>query len=445
MRSSQVASNCPRESLNLERPTWLLGSSDVMNPYLVAVIAILVVDTLLDLVVDTLNCRHSDVELPDEFKGVYDAERYAKSQEYLKAHTRFDVRISVIALPLTLAFILFGGFNVVDTVARGFGLSPIWTGLLFVGILLLGGHIVQLPAAMYRTFAIEERFGFNRTTPATFTTDILKSWVLTAVIGGPIFCVIVWFFMRFEGWAWIACWGAVSAFQLVLSFLAPIFIMPLFNKYTPLGNDALRTSIEAYAQSQSFKMKGVYAMDGSRRSSKSNAFFTGFGKFRRIVLYDTLIEKHDIDELTAVVAHEMGHYKLRHILKFMLISVLTSGLMFFLLSVFIRDPRLSAAFGMQHHSVYAGLFLFGFLYSPIATILSVSSNAISRRFEFEADRFAVTTHGMREAYIRALQKLSVDNLANLTPHPLKVFISYSHPPVTQRIQAIRSAASGFAE
>jgi STE24 endopeptidase len=271
--------------------------------------------------------------------------------------------------------------------------------------------------------------------------DILKTWILAAVIGGVLFSAVLWFFEKAGPWAWAWCWFAVTLFQICLMFVAPVVIMPIFNKFVPLAGGELKAAIEEYAKMQHFKLKGVFTMDGSRRSTKSNAFFTGFGRFRRIVLFDTLIEKHTLDELVSVLAHEMGHYKKRHILKSMAISILTTGLMFYILSLFINNRELFAAFRMDHISIYASLFFFGFLYAPIEMVLSVFGNMLSRRHEYEADAFAAATYQKPQAMISALKKLSVDALSNLTPHPLKVFLSYSHPPVLDRIQAIRKHQS----
>ncbi|MCX5895293.1 MAG: M48 family metallopeptidase, partial [Proteobacteria bacterium] len=274
--------------------------------------------------------------------------------------------------------------------------------------------------------------------------DILKGWLLTAVIGGAVFSIVLWFFDKTGTWAWLYCWAAVTGIQLFLTFIAPVVIMPLFNKFVPLEEGELKTAIESYARSRGFKMKGVFTMDASKRSTKSNAFFTGFGKFRRIVLFDTLIEKHTVDELVSVLAHEMGHYKKKHVIQSILISIITTGLMFFILSLFLHNKGLFAAFKMKETSIYASLLFFGFLYAPIEMMLSLVGNMLSRKNEYEADGYAVTTYGKPESMITALKKLSVDNLSNLTPHPLKVFLSYSHPPVLERIKAIRKTTATLA-
>jgi len=408
-----------------------------MNLFLILILAILVGDYLLDLIVDILNMRHLRTDLPGEFVGYYDGERYEKSQEYLKETTRFGFVADSIVTPLIIAFILVGGFNCVDHLARGFHQGSIPTGLIFAAVLLFLSQMVSIPFSTYGTFVIEEKYGFNKTTPKTFVLDILKTWILAAVIGGVLFACVLWFFEKAGPWAWLWCWMALTLFQICLMFVAPVVILPIFNKFIPLPEGELRAAIEDYARTQHFRLKGVFTMDGSKRSTKSNAFFTGFGRFKRIVLFDTLIEKHTVDELVSVLAHEMGHYRKKHILKSMLISILTSGLMFFILSLFINNRELFAAFGMEHVSVYASLFFFGFLYAPIEMLLSVFGNILSRRHEYEADAFAVDTYGKPEAMISALKKLSVDALSNLTPHPLKVFLGYSHPPVLDRIRAIR--------
>jgi STE24 endopeptidase len=294
-----------------------------------------------------------------------------------------------------------------------------------------------MPFGIYSTFVIEERFGFNKTTPGTFAMDRVKGILLSVLIGAPLLAGIIAFFEYGGPWAWVYAWLAVTAFSLIMQYVAPTWIMPLFNKFEPLEDSELRQSIEKYAESVNFPLQGVYVMDGSKRSSKSNAFFTGFGKNKRIALFDTLIEKHTTDELVAVLAHEIGHYKKKHIIKNMAISVLHTGIMFALLSVFLQVPALFEAFYMDQMSVYAGLLFFGLLYSPIETILGVGMQVLSRKHEFEADHFAATTIEKREAMINALKKLSKDNLSNLTPHPFYVFLNYSHPPVLQRVEAMR--------
>ena len=411
-----------------------------VNLYLVAILAILVGHYLLEWIVESLNLGSASPALPQEFAGFYDAERYRKSQDYLKENTYFDLLTSGISTAALLIFIMLGGFNCLDRFGRSFGFGEIRTGLIFAGSLLLLAELLRLPASAYHTFIIEEKYGFNKTTPRTFVLDTLKSWLLAGLVGGAILAGILWFFGRFGTLAWLYSWGAVTGLQIFLLFLAPVVIMPLFNKFVPLEEGELKKAIENYVRQQDFKMKGLFRMDGSKRSTKSNAFFTGFGRFRRIVLFDTLIARHSVDELVAVLAHEMGHYKKKHILKQVLISTLNLGLMLFILSLFINNRQLFLAFGMEKTSIYASLFFFGILYTPISTVVSIAGNILSRKYEYESDAYAVTTLGKPDAMISALKKLSVDNLSNLTPHRLKVFLEYSHPPVLERIKAIGQLA-----
>ncbi|MDY7034319.1 MAG: M48 family metallopeptidase [Thermodesulfobacteriota bacterium] len=411
-----------------------------MNFFLVIILAIIVGTYLLDLIIDILNLKHVRTDLPKEFEGYYDAEKYKRSQEYLRENTRFGILSESITMPITVTFILFGGFNIVDGFARSFNLGAIPTGLIFAGVLLFAFQIFSIPFSVYDTFVIEEKYGFNKTKPRTFVLDILKSWLLASIIGGIVFSGVVWFFESAGPWAWLYCWIAVTIFQVFLMFVAPVVIMPLFNKFSPLDEGKLRGCIEAYANSQNFKMKGVFTMDGSKRSTKSNAFLTGFGRFRRIVLLDTLIEKHTIEELISILAHEIGHYKKKHMLKSIIMSVLTTGLMFLILSLFMKNKALFAAFRMEEISVYASLFFFGFLYAPIEMVLSIFGNMVSRKYEYDADTFSVKTYSQPNAMIAALKRLSVENLSNLNPHPLKVFFNYSHPPILKRIEFIRKVS-----
>jgi STE24 endopeptidase len=408
-----------------------------MNLFLIIILVILMGDYILGLVVDVLNVRHLKTDLPEAFSGYYDEEKYKKSQQYLKENTRFELITASITTPAVIIFILAGGFNWVDQWSRSFHWGPTATGLVFAALLLLASQLLSLPFSVYSTFVVEERYGFNKTTPKTFVLDILKGWLLGAAIGAPVFWAVLWFFEKTGSMAWVYCWGALTVIQVFLMFIAPVVIMPIFNKFIPLEEGELKTAIEDYAKKQGFKMKGVFSMDGSKRSTKSNAFFTGFGRFRRIVLFDTLISKHTTEELVSILAHEMGHYKKKHILKSIIISILSTGLMFYILSIFMNNPALFAAFKMEHISIYASLFFFGFLYAPIEMILSIFGNMLSRRHEYEADAYAVRTYRRPQSMIAALKKLSVDNLSNLTPHPLKVFLSYSHPPVLERIRAIQ--------
>ncbi len=410
-----------------------------MNGYLVFILAVILTGFALELLVSLLNLRSLHADLPTEFADVFDREQYTRSQEYTRSTTRFGLIQNTIMTPVTILFILAGGFNWVDNLARSLTLGPIVTGLIFTGILMLLSGIVGLPFSIYATFVIEERFGFNKTTIKTFILDIIKSIFLAILLGGPILALILWLFETGGSFAWLYCWFLVICFTLVVQFLAPVIIMPLFNKFTPLDEGELKDKITAYSQQENFQMKGIYTMDGSKRSTKLNAFFTGFGKFRRIVFFDTLLEKLSSNEILAVLAHEMGHYKKKHIFKMMAASILQMGIMFYILSLFLNNTGLFEAFGMEHLSIYASLFFFGFLYSPISMVLSIVANIFSRRHEYEADAYAASTTARPQDLISGLKKLSVSNLSNLTPHPLHVFLNYSHPPVLARIIALRES------
>ena len=407
-----------------------------MNLYLALVLAVLIGNLALEWVTELLNLSRLDPRLPDEFHGFYDEEEYARSQKYTRERTRFGLLQSSITTTATLIFILCGGFNLVDRMARSLVSGPILTGLVFAFTLILLSGALYLPFSIYSTFVIEARYGFNRTTVRTYVLDLLKSLLLMVLLGAPLLALVLWLFGTAGKAAWLVVWIAVTAFQLFMTFLAPVVIMPWFNRFSPLEEGDLKIRIEEYAREQGFKLKGIFKMDGSRRSSKANAFFTGFGRYRRIVLFDTLIDKHTVDELLTVLAHEMGHFKLGHIPRMVIASIAQTGLLLYLLSLFIRNPGLFAAFRMEHLSIYASLFFFGLLFSPISAALSVAGNWMSRRHEFQADRYAVRTTGKTEAFVAALKRLSVDNLSNLTPHPLKVFLEYSHPPVMERIRAL---------
>lgn len=410
-----------------------------LNSYFWLIIALMLLRFLLEVLADTLNARSLQPRLPAEFQGIYDEAKYRAALEYQRENIRFGLVHKTFWVAATIGFMVSGGFEAVDEVARRLGHGSIVTGLVFCGILLLIRSVLNLPFSWHETFGIEERYGFNRTTHATFLADLVRSAALGTAIGAPILALIILFFEKAGPLGWLYSWIGVTTLQLLLTFLAPAFILPIFNKFEPLGAGELRSEIERFAAGQDFQLQGIYRMDGSRRSTKSNAFFTGFGKFRRLVLFDTLIERHTRDELVAVLAHEIGHFKGRHIQKSIMASVATTGILFYILGIFMDNPALFAAFGMRHLSVYASLVFIAFLYGPILRILSVFSNLLSRRFEFEADRYAARTHGNPEVLIAALRKLSMDNLSNLTPHPLKVLLDHTHPPILQRIQALRRA------
>ena len=400
------------------------------------ILAALIGSLILNTIADALNLKNLKVKLPKEFESVYAQDRYTESQEYLKANTRFGIITALFDTLVLLGFWFGGGFQILDFFIRSLGFSAIVSGLLYTGSLLLLKLIIDLPFSIYSTFVIEEKFGFNRTTPAVFLTDLIKSIILTAILGGIVLSAVLWFFENSGPLAWIMCWIACTVFLLAVQYIVPTWIMPLFNKFTPLEDGPLKQAILDYAGRIRFSLSDVYLMDGSKRSSKSNAFFIGFGKNKRIVLFDTLIKNHSTDELVSVLAHEMGHFKKKHIIKRMGMGILQMGLMFYLLSFFISSQGLFDAFLMESKSIYAGLIFFGMLYSPIDLFLSILLNISSRKDEFEADRFAAETLQDPAPLITALKNLSSNNLSNLTPHPFYVFLNYSHPPLMARVNAL---------
>lgn len=407
-----------------------------MNLYALIILAALLADFLLAGVAKGLNLRTLSKPLPDEFAGVFDPEAYARMQAYAREKTVFSLITAAFDLAVLLIFWFAGGFNWLDQLVRGWGWPPLVNGLLYIGLLMAASGALSLPFTVYHTFVIEAKYGFNRTTVKTFILDLVKGLVLAVVLGGPLLAGLLAFFQYAGAWAWFYAWVVTSGYSLLVSFVAPTWIMPLFNKFTPLEEGELRTAILTFTEKVRFPLRGVFVMDGSKRSTKSNAFFTGFGRNKRIVLLDTLIEKQTTVELVAVLAHEIGHYKKKHILIGMLISIVHMGIMFFLLSLFIRVVELHAAFRMEQLSLYAGLVFFGLLYSPVEMILGPLTNGLSRRHEYQADHFAAVS-GLGEAMISALKKLSRDNLSHLTPHPFYVWLTYSHPPVLERIQHLR--------
>ena len=411
-----------------------------MNAYALVILAAILLQNGLSLLADLLNLRALRPELPRGFESVYDAERYARSQEYTRVRTRFAFVPQAVDLVVLLAFWFLGGFAWLDGWTRGLGLGPIGTGLVFVGGLLLAKALLDLPFRYLATFVIEERFGFNRSTRATFWADTAKGLALALVLGTPLLAAVLWFFERFGPSAWLLCWGATALFTLFVQFVAPTWIFPLFNRFQPLEEGPLRSAVLAYARQVAFPLEGLFVIDGSRRSTKANAFFTGFGRRKRVALFDTLIAKHSVEELVAVVAHEIGHYKKHHILQGLVLGILQAGALFGLLALFLSHPGLFEAFGVATPSVHAGLVFFLLLYTPIELVLALGMQAFSRKNEFEADAYARTTTGAAEPLVSALQRLSSDNLANLTPHPLYVALHHSHPPLVERVRALRAGS-----
>lgn len=396
-------------------------------------IAILVIDFAIDEYLDFLNALHFDDDLPSELQDVYGDEEYAKSQAYKKTSHRFGTITSTFSLVLTLAFFFLDGFAYVDHIARSISDNPILIALIFFGIILFGSDILTTPFSYYSTFAIEEKFGFNKTTRKTFFLDKLKGWLMIAILGGGILALIIWIYQLTGSSFWLFAWGIVTVFSVFMNMFYSKLIVPLFNKQTPLEKNSLREKIENYAKKVGFTLDNIFIIDGSKRSTKANAYFSGFGKEKRITLYDTLINDLEEDEIVAVLAHEVGHYKKKHIIYNLLTSIITTGIMLWLLSLFIDSQLLSEALGVAQPSFHIGLIAFGILYSPISEITGLLMNKLSRKFEYQADNFAKKTYSA-EKLISSLKKLSSNSLSNLTPHKAYVFWHFSHPSLLQRIK-----------
>jgi len=404
--------------------------------YYLIIIFALAVEYLLSTVSSILDMGNIVEEVPADFQDVYDREKYARSQSYLRDRTRFGIFSSTFSLLLILVVIHTGLFGVLDQFVRVQTIQPILAGLLFFGIIFIIQDIISLPFSIYSTFVIEEKFEFNRTTPKTFVIDKLKGYALTVILGSAVIVPILYFFERFGPRGWWIAWGLVTLFMIAVQPLFVHVIAPLFNKFTPLEEGELRLAIEEYSEKVKFPIGRIDVMDGSKRSGHSNAYFSGLGKSRRIALFDTLLEKHTTEEILSVVAHEVGHYKQKHIIKGTALGILETGVMLFIFNLIMKDAALFAVFGVSDISVYGGLVFFAMLYAPVNMITSLLTTAVSRKNEFEADAFSLETTENPQALVNMLKGLAANNLAHLTPHPLKVFLSYSHPPVKERIAAV---------
>ncbi len=412
------------------------------NPTALFIILALLALWNLDFIASILNLKALKPTLPEEFLGVYDEAKYAKSQEYTRVSERYGIITATYSLTILLVFWLFGGFGWLDEWLRSFGWSETLTGIAFIGILFLGNTLLNLPFQIYDTFVIEEKFGFNKTTPKTFFMDQIKGLILAVILGAPLLAVVIWIFNEIPN-AWLWAWLTFTAFQLLMTYLAPTYILPLFNKFKPMEDGELKSAIQEMSKKCDFPLTEIYIMDGSKRSTKSNAFFTGFGKRKKIALFDTLIENHGVNELLGILAHEVGHFKKKHIIQRLVFGIIQTAVVFFLLGL-VTNPssdfarELFDAFGVEKISIYAGLVFFMLLFSPVSRILSIIGNHSSRKHEFEADAYAAEIQGTPDHLISALKKLAADNLSNLTPHPFPVFLDYSHPPMLTRIKALRA-------
>jgi len=401
------------------------------------IIGILIIKFISDKIIDHLNAKHFNDDLPDEIADVYDTEEYKKSQIYKATNYRFGILTSSFSLIITLLFFVLDGFEFVDNFARSYSSNPIVIALIFFGIIIIVSDIISTPFSYYKTFVIEEKFGFNKTTIKTFIYDKIKGWLMMAILGGGILALIIWFYQWTGKQFWLYAWGLVTVFTIFLNMFYARLIVPLFNKQTPLEEGDLRNKISAYAKSVGFNLNKIFVIDGSKRSTKANAYFSGFGSEKRVTLYDTLINDLNEDEIVSVLAHEVGHYKKKHIIFNLISSILLTGLTLFILSIFISKPVLSEALGVTIPSFHIGLIAFGLLYSPISEITGLIMNYFSRKFEYQADNYAKETY-KSDPLISGLKKLSKNSLSNLTPHKAYVFMHYSHPTLLERIKSLKN-------
>ncbi|MGJ8643252.1 MAG: M48 family metallopeptidase [Luteolibacter sp.] len=396
----------------------------------------------LEFIATLLNLKTFPSTPPPELEGLMDQDKLDQARSYLTTNSRFDIIRATFSLTVLLGFWFLGGFAYTDTLARSFAENEIFAGLIFLSALFLAQNLISLPFDYYETFVIEQKFGFNKSTPALFFTDRIKGLLLAAVLGLPLIAGILWIFHEVPN-AWLWAWAFVTAFQLILTYLAPSLILPLFNKFTPMEDGELKTDIEALGDKCGFPLHGVFTIDGSKRSTKANAYFTGFGKHKKIALFDTLIEKSSPKEILAILAHEIGHFRLGHIKQRLFVGILQMALIFFLIGL-ATNPEgafaraLHDAFFVGKISPHVGLVLFTILLEPASKLLSVLANAWSRKHEFEADAYASQSTGTPEALATALKKLSSDHLSHPAPHSLRIVLDYSHPPLLQRLKALGS-------
>uniref|UniRef100_UPI00404B1E6A M48 family metallopeptidase n=1 Tax=Gelidibacter sp. TaxID=2018083 RepID=UPI00404B1E6A len=402
------------------------------------IIGMIILNFIIEKVLDALNAKHYNDPIPSELGDVYDAEAYKKSQDYKATNYKFGLLTSAFSFVLTLSFLLLDGFEYVDNIARSYSDNSMIIALIFFGIIMLASDIITTPFSYYKTFVIEERFGFNKTTKKTFVLDKLKGLLMMVILGGGILALVVWFYELTGNQFWLYTWIIITVFSLFMNMFYAKLIVPLFNKQTPLEEGELRNKISDYAKTVGFNLDKIFVIDGSKRSTKANAYFSGFGSEKRVTLYDTLVNDLEHDEIVAVLAHEVGHYKKKHIIYNLVASVALTGLMLYVLSIFISNPLLSNALGVEIQSFHVGLIAFGMLYAPISEITGLLMNHLSRKFEYQADDYAKNTY-KAEPLITALKKLSKNSLSNLTPHPAYVFMHYSHPTLLERVKNLKSS------
>lgn len=407
------------------------------NILFIIILVIYITDFLFERYISFLNIKSSRRPISTIINDIYDTEKYAKQQRYFQINARLGMVTSTFSFVIVMLMLLFGGFGFVDEIVRSWGFSEIFTTLIFFGILFFLNDILTIPFELYDIFVIEQKFDFNRVTPKIYIFDKLKNYFLISIVGGGIIALIVWLYQLMPEYFWLLAFAVITVFVLFMGLFYSDIIVPLFNRQTPLSDGELRDEIEKFAQKVGFNLKNIYVIDGSKRSTKANAYFTGFWGKKRIVLYDTLISKMTTQEIVAVLSHEIGHYKNRHTLKNLLVALPSNLLIFFLLGIILKSDIFAQALGGQQASFHLNVLCFGILYTPVSTLLDIFSNIISRKFEFQADNFS-KSHNLGNELVSALKKLSSTSLSNLTPHPLAVFVRFSHPTVYQRVKNLIS-------
>jgi STE24 endopeptidase len=400
-------------------------------------IGIITAKYAINTFINYLNAKHFNDAIPKELANVYDTNEYTKSQAYKNENYTFSFISSTFSLIITILFFVFDGFAYVDAIAREYTTNNILITLLFFGIIFFASDLLTTPFSYYKTFVIEEKYGFNKTTVKTFIVDKIKGWLMMFIVGGLILALVTWFYEKTTSNFWIYTWALISVFTLFLNVFYSKLIVPIFNKQTPLEDGELKIAIESFTSKVGFKINQIFVIDGSKRSTKANAYFSGFGSQKRITLFDTLINDLETDEIVAVLAHEVGHYKHKHIVYNLLLSLSLTGLTLFILSLLIGNVMLSQALGVENANFHIGLIAFSILYAPISEVTNFFMNSVSRKFEYQADNFA-KKHYNGKALITSLKKLSKSSLSNLTPHPLYVKFHYSHPTLLQRILNLKN-------
>jgi STE24 endopeptidase len=406
------------------------------NAPFMLIMAIIMFNFVLERHLDFLNSKKWSNVIPDEVKDVFDAGEYRKSQDYKRINDQFGLVTGTFSFITVVIMMFYHVFGYIDGYVRTFTSNPVYIAILFFAVLMFASDIINTPFAIYDTFVIEEKFGFNKTSVRTFIFDKIKGWFLVGIIGGGVLALIIWFYSITERYFWLYAWGAISLFMIFITIFYSTIIVPLFNKQTPLEDGELRDAISDFCKKAGFQLQNIFVIDGSKRSTKANAYFTGLGRQKRIVLYDTLINDLTKEEIVAVLAHEIGHYKKKHTISGMIIGILQTGITLYIFSLFTVNPLLSYALGAKVKGVHMAMMAFGVIYSPFSTAIGVFMNLVSRKNEYEADKFA-KDFGQHEYLISSLKKLSKNNLSNLTPHPAYVFFHYSHPTLLQRIKALR--------